>query len=536
MTRFAYRPSLAAVCVVIACLTAGSSAAADVETGAKKVDICVLWSPQCGHCEPVEEKALERLSREVGFEVEPRYVDIDKIENYAKLVEIEKLMGVKSQDLPVVLIGSQVIGGEAKIRKNLSAAVVRVHDTGERWPDAVDEVLRKGASPEGQEAAATRVHAVYFTLAACTHCRRPDHVVKYLTATIPHLELRTLDKQDVDTRVLQEALEERACVPVDARGKRPVLIVGSRALVEEQITDSAATDLIRGAADAAAPPWNVSDADRAAAKDRLVKRLSGLTLGAMIVGGFLDGINPCAFAVIVFFVSYLVALGRAPRELLAIGVCFILAVFLTYFGIGFGLSEAIGVLSQAPWLARVVSFIVAGIAFILALFSFYDFVLSMRGRQREIVLQLPDVLKRRINVTLARRVGGAVREAENDPPSPAGDAGIRRWAFLFIAAAAFVSGVIVSFLELVCTGQIYLPAIRMMLFDVAGLWLKAIFYLLVYNLAFVIPLLGIFLLVYFGVTSEQLRAWLIRHMGATKFATGFFFLGLAVLITLLELW
>jgi cytochrome c biogenesis protein CcdA len=94
----------------------------------------------------------------------------------------------------------------------------------------------------------------------------------------------------------------------------------------------------------------------------------------------------------------------------------------------------------------------------------------------------------------------------------------------------------VSFLELVCTGQIYLPAIRMMLFDVAGLWLKAVFYLLVYNLAFVVPLLGIFFLAYFGVTSEQLRAWLNRHMGITKLATAVFFAALGVLILVIELW
>jgi hypothetical protein len=98
-----------------------------------------------------------------------------------------------------------------------------------------------------------------------------------------------------------------------------------------------------------------------------------------------------------------------------------------------------------------------------------------------------------------------------------------------------VSGVIVSFLELACTGQIYLPAIRMMLFDVAGLWLKAVFYLLVYNLAFVVPLLGVFLLAYFGVTSEQLRGWLTRRMGVTKLATALFFSGLGALILLIEL-
>lgn len=535
MTSSAPRTGLLLIFAAIAFTTAGALSAADAESSLKKVDICVLWSPQCGHCEPVEEKALEKLSREVGFKVEPRYIDIDKMENYAKLVEIEKLMGVKSQDLPVVLIGSQLIGGEKAIRKDLRAAVERVHATGERRPEAVDEVLRSGASPQVQAEATAKVYGSYFTLAACMHCRRPDHVVKYLKATIPNLELRTLDKQDVETRVLQEALEEHAGVPADGRGKRPVLVVGSRTLINEEITDSAAVELVRGAVDAGLPPWNLSEADRAAAKDRLVKRLSRLTLGAMAVGGFLDGINPCAFAVIVFFVSYLATLGSTRRQLLAIGLSFILAVFLTYFSIGLGLSEVIGMLSQAPWLARALSFAIAGVALVLALLSFYDFVLAARGRPREIVLQLPSALKRRINLTLARRVGGAYREAGKGAGNPASPTGGGRSAFFFVAVAAFVSGVIVSFLELACTGQIYLPAIRMMLFDVSGLWLKAVFYLLVYNLAFVVPLLGIFVLAYMGVTSEQLRGWLTRHMGVTKLAMGVFFAALGVIILIIEL-
>ena len=102
--------------------TLQSAPAAGVACWAPGVKILVLWSPQCGHCEPVEERALEKLSREVGFKVEPRYVDIDKIENYAKLVEIEKLMGVKSQDLPVVLVDCQLIEGAANIRKDIRAA------------------------------------------------------------------------------------------------------------------------------------------------------------------------------------------------------------------------------------------------------------------------------------------------------------------------------------------------------------------------------------------------------------------------------
>jgi len=94
--------------------------------------------------------------------------------------------------------------------------------------------------------------------------------------------------------------------------------------------------------------------------------------------------------------------------------------------------------------------------------------------------------------------------------------------------------VIVSILELACTGQIYLPAVRMMLFSASGRRLRALGYLVVYNLAFILPLIGVFVLAYAGVTSDQLRDWLNRHLGVTKFVMGVFFLLLAVIIVVIE--
>jgi hypothetical protein len=104
-----------------------------------------------------------------------------------------------------------------------------------------------------------------------------------------------------------------------------------------------------------------------------------------------------------------------------------------------------------------------------------------------------------------------------------------------VMIAAVTSGIIVSLLELACTGQVYLPAIRMMLFDASGRRLRAAGYLVTYNVCFIVPLVGVFLLAYAGVTSEQLRAWLNRRLGLTKLAMGAFFLLLAGAIVAIEM-
>ncbi|MGF1655598.1 MAG: hypothetical protein ACFCU3_01325 [Verrucomicrobiales bacterium] len=59
-----------------------------------------------------------------------------------------------------------------------------------------------------------------------------------------------------------------------------------------------------------------------------------LILDLVVAAGLLDGLNPCAFATIIFLLSYLQVARKSGREILQIGVAYILGVFCTYFALG----------------------------------------------------------------------------------------------------------------------------------------------------------------------------------------------------------
>jgi len=86
----------------------------------------------------------------------------------------------------------------------------------------------------------------------------------------------------------------------------------------------------------------------------------------------------------------------------------------------------------------------------------------------------------------------------------------------------------ISILELACTGQVYLPTI-IFVSSLPELKLRAIFYLVLYNLLFILPLIVVFVLAYFGTTSKELTRFLQKHAAAVK-------LGLAVLFFVLAVW
>ncbi len=73
-------------------------------------------------------------------------------------------------------------------------------------------------------------------------------------------------------------------------------------------------------------------------------------------------------------------------------------------------------------------------------------------------------------------------------------------------------GFAISVLELVCTGQVYLPTITFVM-GVEEMRRHALSYLLLYNLAFVAPLLVVFALVHWGTTSLQLGGVLLFGLG-----------------------
>jgi len=98
-------------------------------------------------------------------------------------------------------------------------------------------------------------------------------------------------------------------------------------------------------------------------------------------------------------------------------------------------------------------------------------------------------------------------------------------AYLTPWANAFGAGIMISFLELACTGQVYLPTI-IFVSSIPGMRLQAFLYLLLYNLMFILPLVIIFVLVYFGTTSKDLTRFLHDKAAAVKFAMSIVFIAL----------
>ena len=252
----------------------------------------------------------------------------------------------------------------------------------------------------------------------------------------------------------------------------------------------------------------------------LISRFKSFKLIAIVSAGLIDGINPCAFTVIVFFISFLALQGYIKRELVVIGLTFILAVFLTYLFIGLGAFNFLYRVSHFWVLARAINIAIGIFCIVLGFLAIYDFLKFRKtGKTEGLTLQLPQAVKNQIHKVVGMHYRVDKKTADTSAQ--------RHLSRLIISA--LITGFLVSLLEAVCTGQTYLPTITFIL-KTADLKLHAFAYLLLYNFMFIIPLFVIFLLALFGVSSAQFSEFLKRRLLIIKLLMAALFFGLGALL------
>lgn len=249
----------------------------------------------------------------------------------------------------------------------------------------------------------------------------------------------------------------------------------------------------------------------------LIERFKLFSPLAITGAGLTDGINPCAFTVIVFFISFLALQGYRKRELVAIGLTFIFAVFLTYLLIGFGLFNFIYALKGFWLVTRGINIGTGVLSIVLGILCIYDlYKYKATGSAENMLLQLPKPVKDKIHSV----IGMHYRKAKDDMAT--------RHIFRLILTA-LITGFLVSLLEAVCTGQLYVPTIAFIL-KTSHLKAQALGYLVLYNLMFVVPLFVIFIAALFGVTSGDFAALMRKHLATIKILMAAVFFGLGIFL------
>jgi thiol-disulfide isomerase/thioredoxin len=466
------------------------------------IQIYFFYAQDCQPCQTILQDYLPTLKTMVP-NLEVKTFDLGNPAYYEALSELEKKFGRSGSEIPVVFAGDQMLAGEMEI-------------------PSLSKPSLKGMT----------VEVTYFYQKGCPKCDRANALLKYLAQKYPHLIIKEIDLHTLDGKRLNETLSNRLNLSMEKRLIAPAIFIGSDYLAPDEITKSKVEALIqkygeKGAGISASerkptlttpvPPPSPTPEESKKAEASIIQRFKSFGVLAILLAGWMEGLNPCALATLVFFISYLTMVGRKRKEIFWGGLAFSGTGFVTHLSIGIGILGFIRHLSFLPLFSQIVYLITFLFALLLGIFSLYDYIQLKKGRPSKMKLQVPNFLKKKIHQMI--RVRSNVLEAEKESAS------IR---FLL---SAVVIGFFVTLFQSTCTSQVYLPTILFVM-NIPSLRGSAVLYLILYNFVYILPLLIIFGIVYWGVTSEQLSFFLQKRASTIKLLTSIFFFVLAGILIL----
>jgi len=481
-----------------------------VSSSKESVRLYFFYSEEKGGLK-VEQEFITPLSKKYSLEIQS--FSLNKLDNYDLLGKFEKELKQEDNDLPVVIIGNKILGGEARIRKDLEGLVRSYAEKGGiDWPALqVTKTDRwiPHAPTEEEKRSQTIVYGAFFYTRGCLHCEGVKAKLGEWTSKFPDLRIGTFDMSTEENKRIGEALIEIYRIPESQRANIVKLYIGEDYLSGDEFRHEDFEKLVsKYQGKGAPPPWEkVTQEALAQGEEKIIGRFKKFSLGGVLIAGFIDGLNPCAFATIVFLVSYLSFLGKQTREILTYGIIFTFGVFIAYILAGMGLMAGFRQLSGFPLITKGIYLVIGTFAIVLGIISFYDYILFRRGQMAKMKLQLPMALKKKIH--------GIIRIQTRS--SKAGFIG------------TFALGFVIAATEVVCTGQVYLPTIGYIM-TVPELRVNAFFNLILYNIMFIIPLVGIFVAAFFGVTSERMALVTKERTGTVKLLTAILFICLGLFL------
>ncbi len=203
-----------------------------------------------------------------------------------------------------------------------------------------------------------------------------------------------------------------------------------------------------------------------------------LPLIGMILGLLDGGFNPCALSVLFFLIAYLMTLG-SRRKCLIIGLIYSFMVFLVYFSFMYGILKVIYIIGYLELIKNMVGIVLV----ILGVIEIKDFFFYGKW----ISLEIPKFAK----PTIEKLVKAAT------------------------IPSALLLGFLVSLVEIPCAGAF--PFVYTTLLasrNIQGI--ENILYIAWYNIFFVLPLITLTLIFYFGFAkveeAEKKRIELRKYM------------------------
>lgn len=350
-----------------------------------------------------------------------------------------------------------------------------------------------------------KIEIQFFYSKNCLHCEVARPFLKNLAQKYPQIDLKETEisqKESIDYFLRTLEINK---VPTQERGFVPTIFINSAYVVGYQgnnTTGKAIEDyvksLVSGEIDSKLDTEISLESVTFLGKEFQVDSTGSLAVMALIIG-LADGVNPCMFSVLLMLLAYLLSIS-SPKKAFNSGILFSFFVFLIYFSLMLAIYLGLNLFQEKllPFIGTIKLFLGIGLVAI-AIWMIKDFFFLKKGER--ISFSIP---------SFAYPI-------------------IKKLVSLSTYSAVILLALFSSLIELPCTFALPLGYVAILLQKGVSPYL----YLVIYNLFFILPLVFITCLVFFGFSKvDKIKEWRSKNNTLMRLISGALLLLLGLLFIL----
>jgi cytochrome c biogenesis protein CcdA len=441
-------------------------------------------------------KLLEEFYNKYG--IQTRKIDASDANNQSIIEKYNSETGVPEaikNSYPILYIGKKYLFNTDINTSNIQRLLGNGFLNSNFQNISLDKIKKeKAVGKDGVESGKQKL-VLYFYSSTCSACKNVEEHIYGLNEKYSDIKLMTYNLYNPENIKLLEAYGKKYNLEESELTVVPAVFIGKSALIGDEEILELLQDKI-SEYDFNKPTEILEPGSQG---ENSLEGSSMLQLASIFGAGLMNGFNPCSLSMFLFLLSITVV---DRKKILKIGISFCLGKLIMFFLLGTVFYNAMEVLN-----INLIN--ILGKVFLLlfvAAFALLNLRDSMEARKEnydKMVLQLPSKLKK-VYHNLMRKTAKYIDSK-------------------YLIIAMLLLGMVLAFGEFLCTGQIYLTSI-IVLVQSDNASLMSVIYLLVYSFAFIVPLLAITILMYFGKKTFNLSEVLLEKLPFIKIASSILFI------------
>ena len=328
---------------------------------------------------------------------------------------------------------------------------------------------------------------IYFYSPTCSTCEKVSSYIDNLDKKNNSMDIKKYSITNLDNKSLMNKYCEIYKVDSEKIGEVPITFIKDKWLTGEENIKNNLEKILNDDNDN--KTIELTNDNETVNFQNDVNKFQSLNWFRAFAVGLVNGINPCSLSMLLFFISLIV---NQEINIMKVSLSFCIGKFLSFLLLGTLFFSILSSISVLP-IGGVLNGLFIIFLVILSLLSIQDYFATKKEKYEKVRLQLPRFL-RKFNHDFMKR---GLKKFNNS-----------RWILLLALCIGFV----ITFGEFMCAGQIFLSSIITVIHKYPALSLNAFLYLVIYDTAYILPLLILSYVVYRGKevfeVSEKIREYL----------------------------